>query len=83
MAGRPRSGAPAGRAAAETTLAIAADPKRIDHAAIVRAIANGEVLPAEALEVVALIEALRVAVESLNPARMHANPTRQKSVHGV
>jgi hypothetical protein len=45
------------------------------HRAIVDAVASGDISPAEALELVAVIEAQRAVVERLRPAAMHREPT--------
>jgi hypothetical protein len=45
------------------------------HRAIVEAVAGGDISPAEALELVAVIEAQRAVVEKLRPAAMHREPT--------
>jgi hypothetical protein len=48
------------------------------HRAIVEAVAGGEISPAEALELIAVIEAQRTVVERLRPAAMHREPTPEE-----
>lgn len=50
------------------------------HRAIVEAVAGGDISPAEALELVAVIEAQRAVVEKLRPAAMHREPTAKESL---
>jgi hypothetical protein len=45
------------------------------HRAIVEAVADGDISPAEALELVAVVEAQRAVVERLRPAAMNREPT--------
>jgi hypothetical protein len=52
----------------------AENPRRCGKSARL-AIANGNISPAEALELVAVIEAQRAVVEKLRPAAMHREPT--------
>jgi hypothetical protein len=51
-----------------------ADAMLAAHRAIVEAVTDGNVSPAEGLELVGVIEAQRAAVETLRPARMDAKP---------
>jgi hypothetical protein len=48
------------------------------HRAIVEAVAAGDVSPAEGLDLIAVIEAQRAAVEGLRPDAMHRQPTQEE-----
>jgi Family of unknown function (DUF5681) len=50
------------------------------HRAIVEAVAGGDISPAEALELIAVIEAQRAVVERLRPAAMYREPTPEELV---
>jgi len=50
------------------------------HRAIVEAVADGDISPAEALELVAVVEAQRAVVERLRPAAMNREPTPEEAV---
>jgi hypothetical protein len=55
-----------------------ADAILASHRAIVEAVTRGNVSPAEGLELVAVIEAQRAAVEQLRPDAMDREPTPEE-----